>query len=450
MSEILPDAGPFIQGAGGTMIICNFPSCPAAGSCFVAHGTGGCNVANCCEAVCAVDPFCCETQWGNLCVNSATLLCSCGGGLAGDCFEAHETPGCDITECCNAVCAADPFCCDTEWDGLCVSGANNLCSTCGGVGAGDCFTPHEQSACNIAECCNAVCADDPFCCDTQWDSLCVDGAVKLCDTCGGAGAGDCFAPHAQSACNIAECCNAVCAADPFCCDTQWDSLCVEGAVELCDTCGGSGAGDCFSPHVQSACNIAECCNAVCADDPFCCDTQWDSICANGAALICGECGGAGSGDCFTPHPQTACNIAECCDAVCAVDPFCCDTFWDGLCADEAVKICDTCGGAGAGDCFTPHVQSACNNAACCAEVCAADPFCCDTQWDQLCANGAANLCCPADIAPPGGNNVVNVDDLLLVINSWGPCAGCPADIIGNDIVNVDDLLAVINAWGPCN
>ena len=64
--------------------------------------------------------------------------------------------------------------------------------------------------------------------------------------------------------------------------------------------------------------------------------------------------------------------------------------------------------------------------------------------------------CIADIAPAGGDLVVNVDDLLAVINSWGPCppAGnpCIADIapsLGNGTVNVDDLLAVINAWGPC-
>lgn len=65
--------------------------------------------------------------------------------------------------------------------------------------------------------------------------------------------------------------------------------------------------------------------------------------------------------------------------------------------------------------------------------------------------------CPADIAPNGGDGVVNVDDLLLVINSWGFCppppADCPGDIApppsGNGVVNVDDLLAVINNWGPC-
>ena len=54
---------------------------------------------------------------------------------------------------------------------------------------------------------------------------------------------------------------------------------------------------------------------------------------------------------------------------------------------------------------------------------------------------------PGDIT---GDGIVNVDDLLAVINSWGRCAGCPADIApagGDGVVNVDDLLAVINNWG---
>jgi hypothetical protein len=55
-------------------------------------------------------------------------------------------------------------------------------------------------------------------------------------------------------------------------------------------------------------------------------------------------------------------------------------------------------------------------------------------------------CCPADVT---GNNAINTDDLLAVINAWGPCAGCAADITGNGFVNVDDLLAVINGWGAC-
>lgn len=66
----------------------------------------------------------------------------------------------------------------------------------------------------------------------------------------------------------------------------------------------------------------------------------------------------------------------------------------------------------------------------------------DFQVDQfICA-----IPCPADI---NGSGAVNVDDLLAVINAWGPCAGCTADINADGVVNVDDLLAVINAWGAC-
>lgn len=64
--------------------------------------------------------------------------------------------------------------------------------------------------------------------------------------------------------------------------------------------------------------------------------------------------------------------------------------------------------------------------------------------------------CVGDIAGApggGGDDVVNVSDLLAVINQWGPCGpSCPADIAppgGDGVVNVSDLLAVINHWGPC-
>jgi hypothetical protein len=65
--------------------------------------------------------------------------------------------------------------------------------------------------------------------------------------------------------------------------------------------------------------------------------------------------------------------------------------------------------------------------------------------------------CPADIAPHGGDGLVNVDDMNEVNNNWGPCpAGtgtacvpCQGDVNGDGQVNVDDLLAVNNAWGAC-
>lgn len=55
---------------------------------------------------------------------------------------------------------------------------------------------------------------------------------------------------------------------------------------------------------------------------------------------------------------------------------------------------------------------------------------------------------PGDVNHDG---LVNVDDLLAVINDWGPCPQpprtCPADVNGDGAVNVNDLLIVINNWG---
>jgi hypothetical protein len=56
--------------------------------------------------------------------------------------------------------------------------------------------------------------------------------------------------------------------------------------------------------------------------------------------------------------------------------------------------------------------------------------------------------CPADVAPqPNGNSIVNTDDLLLVISTWGP--GGAGDVNHDGAVNVDDMIAVIVAWGAC-
>jgi hypothetical protein len=58
--------------------------------------------------------------------------------------------------------------------------------------------------------------------------------------------------------------------------------------------------------------------------------------------------------------------------------------------------------------------------------------------------------CPADTNNDGS---VDVDDLIAVILSWGPCQElCAADVAppgGNGQVDVDDLIAVILAWGRC-
>lgn len=68
--------------------------------------------------------------------------------------------------------------------------------------------------------------------------------------------------------------------------------------------------------------------------------------------------------------------------------------------------------------------------------------------------GAVVHKCQADV---NGNNLVNIDDLVAVITSWGACpsppASCPADVSpagGDGQVNIDDLVVVITGWGPCS
>ncbi len=154
--------GSFPGSAGGPIgfeITCgppNHPSCPGTGSCCGATGGPGCGDELCCETVCACDPFCCNVEWDPDCAASgfggsgcgAADLCGCGSTCgqpdAGDCCSGNGTPGCNDTACCEAVCACDPFCCDTEWD--------NNCATDGFV-----------DGCGAAVLCTGLCQPPPSC-----------------------------------------------------------------------------------------------------------------------------------------------------------------------------------------------------------------------------------------------------------------------------------------------
>ena len=44
----------------------------------------------------------------------------------GPCLEPNGTPGCEIAECCRLVCAIDPFCCMFDWDVTCAQEAGRF------------------------------------------------------------------------------------------------------------------------------------------------------------------------------------------------------------------------------------------------------------------------------------------------------------------------------------
>ena len=107
---------------------------PAGGACDTANGTPGCDDAECCAAVCAIESACCDVIWDSLCVDIAASSCGGGGGVcgdvnSGDCYTDTGTPGCDNQECCELICALDPFCCETSWDAICATAATENCGT---------------------------------------------------------------------------------------------------------------------------------------------------------------------------------------------------------------------------------------------------------------------------------------------------------------------------------
>ncbi len=69
-------------------------------------------------------------------------------------------------------------------------------------------------------------------------------------------------------------------------------------------------------------------------------------------------------------------------------------------------------------------------------------------WSDLGGSIVEPTCeCPADL---DGSGFVDVSDLLVVIDGWGPCVpGCLGDLDGDEIIGTDDILVVIADWGEC-
>ena len=139
---------------------------------------------------------------------------------------------------------------------------------------------------------------------------------------------------------VAEC---VCMFDDFCCTNAWDLQCVDTAVSLCDLMCDGGDASCCNAHAGNGCEDPDCENAVCISAPLCCSDGWGSACAelaNDSCEVCGGGGPGGSGDCCIANGTPGCEDPAIEACVCAIDGFCCDVFWDGICANEAVIDCD--------------------------------------------------------------------------------------------------------------
>ena len=204
---------------------------------------------SCAADICQIDEYCCNNGWDATCIQEVEQYCAggCGGGQGGSCAHDECSTGAALDETCSsctsAVCSADPFCCQTEWDDVCVGEVATECGDdCGGGGGGCIHDECEQggpltSACS--SCADTVCGIDDFCCTTDWDATCVQEADQYCGGICGGGGGGLGCAHDECAqggpldASCSGCAQAVCDADPVCCDSVWDDVCVGEADQFC-------------------------------------------------------------------------------------------------------------------------------------------------------------------------------------------------------------------------
>jgi len=115
------------SSSGGTGT-CSHAVCATGGAL-----TAGCDP--CAGDVCAKDPYCCQTQWDDVCVSEVPKYCgeTCStGGSGGACAHSVCSAGADLTSTCDAcagdVCAKDSYCCSVLWDNICVAETKDYCA----------------------------------------------------------------------------------------------------------------------------------------------------------------------------------------------------------------------------------------------------------------------------------------------------------------------------------
>jgi hypothetical protein len=334
-----------------------------------------------------------------------------------DCCAAHSQPGCADLELLACVCDQEASCCAFGWDAACV----DLAEKCGGCSAATGSTDGTTGGPDPA-CCSVIdqpgCADDPaieacvcaldaFCCDVQWDDQCVQTAVRQCGAQCEIGGDGCCVPAGSPGCpedpGVEAC---VCALDAFCCDEQWDGNCVELGQNDCGL--ECPTGDCCTAHDAPGCDDPAISNCVCALDGFCCDNQWDGLCVNEAQYACmAACGlpPGDMGDCCMEQPGPGCGDMVVTDCTCMVDGGCCLLPWDDHCIGVAVTACGiACEGVEPlPPCCFVQPGPGCADVGVEACVCGFDEFCCDVQWDGQCVE-EAQMDCMLDCSGAAGGS----------------------------------------------
>ncbi|MBL8949010.1 MAG: hypothetical protein JNK45_37920 [Myxococcales bacterium] len=322
---------------------------------------------------------------------------ACGTGLAGVCSVGHQQCNNAVLSCVQdnqpsgEVCDGLDNDCDTGTDegnpgggGACNTGLAGVCS----AGTNQCMGGALQCVQNVQasmEVCDAVDND----CDGS-NNEGNPGGGQACNT----GLPGVCAPGTTSCAGGIASCNQTTQASAEICDGL-DNDCDTGTDE-----GNPGGGGACNTGLLGACATGA---TTCSGGALgCTQTVFagGEVCGNG---IDEDCDGAPDDGCGCAHSECvagvllAADCSGCAAEVCAVDAFCCATSWDGICVNEAAimcaaPLCSACAHSpcDAGGFLVSGCDAGFSN--CVASVCAADPFCCNSSWDGVCVGEVASVC----------------------------------------------------------
>ena len=348
------------------------------GTCPCADQKASCHLGECCIPDCE-GKICGDDGCGGSCGDCEgacldKLICMDGPG----CVSTGE-PGCEDCACEACVCELDPYCCETAWDGTCVSECVDGCGGCltlDNCGDNSCVLKDKETCSTCPEDC--VCGQFEFCyqnacCATECNA---DNGCQP-DGCGGV----CPCDTEEAVCFDGTCCFAACEEVMGCQDDGCGGVCAcETEEEVCfggecciPICAGKACGDDGCGGNCGICDIGACVEDVCLDAPGC-------VTSNGPG--CGGC------------PCEAC--------VCAMDAWCCQNSWDGLCVGECV---DDCGG--------------------CVDLSNCGDGACESEVGENCSSCSEDCTCPVgEVCGTLNNGAACVQDMCVM---GLPEVGCCED-----------------------
>ena len=429
---------------GESCLTCAQDCGQCSGDCCEAHDSVGCSDIFVTKCVCEMDSFCCEVNWDELCANQAVEQCNANCGCVPSCFGKEcGSDGCGgACGYCppNAWCDDEGKCvvvCEPECDGK-ECGPDGCGGTCGTCAIGEQCNAGGQCVC-VPDCWNKECGSDgcggscgecgqfqtctgsgkckfvtPLCGDSNcwsWVGEDCDSCPQDCGVCCG---NDICEPAYQETCKSCPQDCGGCCGNNFC-DVQFSETC-DNCPEDCGPCPAlCGDNICDEAKGETCANCPQDCGACpdeCGDGECSPQTEDCGSCPED----CGPC----AGNCCVAHDSPGCADPEIQDCVCQMDPYCCNNQWDSICADEAEQ-CGSCNG----DCCKANATPGCDDDEVEACVCAADPYCCDSKWDATCAQMVEEAGCgECQTGPVCGDGQCNgTENCYTCAGDCGKCCG---------------------------